>query len=491
MPDADAGGAASNNEEEADDGDAKYAGSAADDQENEEGEEEQAEEEESTKEPTPPPEPVIRKRRLGRPPKNRPPDWDQLPIEKPERDPDAPPRRGRGRGRGGWRGRGRGGRNATPTTQVIDKDGNTLAIVDDEVELPEDPEGEKKVDKNGNLQGGREYRCRTFTIQGRGDRLYMLSTEPARCVGFRDSYLFFTKHKRLFKIIVGDDEKKDMIEREIIPHSYKGRSIGVVTARSVFREFGALIVVGGRRIIDDYEVAKAREEGVTEGEIADPNDVFDPSQPYNKNQYVAWFGASSVYHQAGPSVPLENARAPTKKRVAVNNVNWQLEHALECSRFNSTLTGFRKANLNGVYNVHTNTMMYPATMQPTSARIGQVTGSTTQSPNFPHLDPKIPRNFLITDIRMEMPPSGIAPASYDVPFRTAPAYRQASAQADFLASFQGLSSVPDEIKDLLPEECRKSFDAAVTQEEGWFARWGDEKTVKSRGQPLIDKDIMP
>jgi chromatin structure-remodeling complex protein RSC7 len=136
-------------------------------------------------------------------------------------------------------------------------------------------------------------------------------------------------------------------------------------------------------------------------------------------------------------------------------------------------------------------MMYPATMQPTSARIGQVTGSTTQSPNFPHLDPKIPRNFLITDIRMEMPPSGIAPASYDVPFRTAPAYRQASAQADFLASFQGLSSVPDEIKDLLPEECRKSFDAAVTQEEGWFARWGDEKTVKSRGQPLIDKDIMP
>lgn len=329
MPDADAGGAASHNEEEADDDDAKYAGSAADDQENEEGEE-QGEDEESTKEPTPPPEPVIRKRRLGRPPKNRPPDWDQLPIEKPERDPDAPPRRGRGRGRGGWRGRGRGGRNATPTTQVIDKDGNTLAIVDDEVELPEDPEGEKKVDKNGNLQGGREYRCRTFTIQGRGDRLYMLSTEPARCVGFRDSYLFFTKHKRLFKIIVGDDEKKDMIEREIIPHSYKGRSIGVVTARSVFREFGALIVVGGRRIIDDYEVAKAREEGVTEGEIADPNDVFDPSQPYNKNQYVAWFGASSVYHQAGPSVPLENARAPTKKRVAVNNVNWQLEHALEC-----------------------------------------------------------------------------------------------------------------------------------------------------------------
>jgi chromatin structure-remodeling complex protein RSC7 len=322
-------GAAANQGDEADDDDAKYADSAAEDEE-QEGGEEQAEDDDSAKEPSPPPEPVIRRRRLGRPPKNRPPDWDTLPIEKPERDPDATPRRGRGRGRGGWRGRGRGGRNATPTTQVVDKDGNTLAIVNDEVDLPEDAEGETKVDKNGHLQGGREYRCRTFTIQGRGDRLYMLSTEPARCVGFRDSYLFFTKHKRLFKIIVGDEEKKDMIEREIIPHSYKGRSIGVVTARSVFREFGALIVVGGRRITDDYEVAKAREEGVTEGDIADPNDVYDADKPYNKNQYVAWHGASSVYHTAGPSVPLENARAPTKKRVAVNNVNWQLEHALEC-----------------------------------------------------------------------------------------------------------------------------------------------------------------
>ena len=86
-------------------------------------------------------------------------------------------------------------------------------IADDEVVLPEDPEGETKVDKMGNLQGGREYRCRTFTVQGRGDRLYMLSTEPARCVGFRDSYLFFTKHRRLYKIIIDDEEKRALSER--------------------------------------------------------------------------------------------------------------------------------------------------------------------------------------------------------------------------------------------------------------------------------------
>jgi chromatin structure-remodeling complex protein RSC7 len=206
-----------------------------------------------------------------------------------------------------------------------------MDVIDDEVELPEDPEGETKVDKMGHLQGGREYRCRTFTVYGRGERLYMLSTEPARCVGFRDSYLFFTKHKRLFKIIIDENEKRDMIERELIPHSYKGRAIGIVTARSVFREFGAQIIVGGKRIIDDYEVTKMREAGVVEGEIADPNDIIKPGEEYNKNQYVAWHGASSVYHTGAPTVPMQAGKVVDgkKRKVMINDVNWQLEHARE------------------------------------------------------------------------------------------------------------------------------------------------------------------
>lgn len=206
-----------------------------------------------------------------------------------------------------------------------------MDVVNDEVELPEDAEGEAKVDKLGHLQGDREYRCRTFTVLGRGNRLYMLSTEPARCVGFRDSYLFFTKHKRLFKIIIDEDEKRDLIDRELIPHSYKGRAIGIVTARSVFREFGAQIIVGGKRIIDDYEVAKYRADGVVEGELADPNDVIKPGEPYNKNQYVAWHGASSVYHSGAPTVPLPIGKAAEgkKRRVMVNDMNWMLEHARE------------------------------------------------------------------------------------------------------------------------------------------------------------------
>ncbi|KAI5862620.1 chromatin remodelling complex Rsc7/Swp82 subunit-domain-containing protein [Durotheca rogersii] len=435
----------------------------------------------SAKSPSPPPQPVVRRRRLGRPPKNRPPDWDTLPLETPQRDASDTPRR---RGRGGWRGKGgRKGASYQPTQQTIDKEGNMMDIVDDEVALPEDSEGETKVDKFGNLQSGREYRCRTFTVAGRGDRLYMLSTEPARCVGFRDSYLFFTKHKRLYKIIVDDEEKRDMIDRDIIPHSYKGRAIGVVTARSVFREFGALIIVGGKRIIDDYEVAKARAEDVVEGELADPNDKFVEGEEYNKNQYVAWHGASAVYHSGAPSVPAQSGKVDIKKRrVNVTDINWQLEHAREASRFNTDISALRRQNLSGVYDVHTNLMQFPAIMQPTHVRFEQVRDSTaeTGSARFPPLDPTIPRNFKVLDTHMETPPAGLAAAAYEQ--REVPV---------FLAEFQGLAAVPDDIRDELPPECRDAFDRALDQEAAWKARWGPEKTAAHRRPPIIDAAIVP
>ncbi|KAL7628390.1 chromatin structure-remodeling complex subunit RSC7 [Parahypoxylon ruwenzoriense] len=435
----------------------------------------------SAKSPSPPPQPVVRRRRLGRPPKNRPPDWDTLPLEAPQRDSSDTPRR---RGRGGWRGRGgRKGASYQPTQQTIDKEGNMMDIVDDEVALPEDPEGETKVDKLGNLQGGREYRCRTFTVAGRGDRLYMLSTEPARCVGFRDSYLFFTKHKRLYKIIVDDDEKRDMIERDIIPHSYKGRAIGIVTARSVFREFGALIIVGGKRIIDDYEVTKARSEGIVEGELADPNDKFVEGEEYNKNQYVAWHGASAVYHSGAPSVPTQNGKVDIKKRrVNVTDINWQFEHAREASRFNAEIGAIRRLNLNGVYDVHTNMMQFPAITQPTHARFEQVEDSAApnDSARFPPLDPKIPHNFKVVDAYMETPPACLSSAVYEQ--REVPG---------FLADFRGLGTVSKDILEELPAECREAFDKALDKENAWKLKWGPEKTMAHRRQPIIDAAIVP
>jgi len=227
------------------------------------------------------------------------------------------------------------------TQAPLDKEGKILDIIGDEVALPEDAEGGTKVDKDGHLLGGREYRVRVFTILGKGERLYMLSTEPARCIGFRDSYLFFQKHKQLYKIIIDDAAKRDLISREIIPHSYKGRAIGVVTARSVFREFGAKIVIGGRKIVDDYQVAEARANGDVEGELAVPEDKLPTSgEIYDKNRYVAWHGASSVYHSGAPSVPMPNGRVVDgkKRKVIVTGINWMFEHAREARLVDSLST---------------------------------------------------------------------------------------------------------------------------------------------------------
>lgn len=111
----------------------------------------------------------------------------------------------------------------------------------------------------------------------------MFFIEFVRCVGFCDFYLFFIKYKKFFKIIVNDEEKCDMIECDIILYFYKGCSIGIVIVRFVFCEFGVLIIVGGWRIIDDYNVVVVCEDGVVEGELVDFNDIYDFLQFYNKN----------------------------------------------------------------------------------------------------------------------------------------------------------------------------------------------------------------
>ncbi|RYP74232.1 hypothetical protein DL771_003165 [Monosporascus sp. 5C6A] len=131
-----------------------------------------------------------------------------------------------------------------------------------------DEAGETKVLPNGELTGGRQYRCRTFLVPQRGDKLFMLATECARVLGYRDSYLLFNKNRSLFKIIANQAEKDDLVQQEILPFSYRSRQIAIVTARSMFRQFGSRVIVDGRRVRDDYWEGKARKQGFTEADPA-------------------------------------------------------------------------------------------------------------------------------------------------------------------------------------------------------------------------------
>lgn len=131
-----------------------------------------------------------------------------------------------------------------------------------------DEAGEKKVMPNGQLLGNREYKCRTFLVPHRGDKLFMLATECARVLSYRDSYLLFNKNRSLFKIIANQVEKDDLVAQEILPFSYRSRQIAIVTARSMFRQFGSRVIVDGRRVRDDYWEGKARKQGFTEADMA-------------------------------------------------------------------------------------------------------------------------------------------------------------------------------------------------------------------------------
>lgn len=131
-----------------------------------------------------------------------------------------------------------------------------------------DPDGEHKVSKDGYPLGDRKYRCRTFQVPNRGEKLFMLATECARVLGYRDSYLLFNKNRSLYKIIASQAEKDNLIHQEILPYSYRSRQIAIVTARSMFRQFGSRLIEHGRRVRDDYWEAKARKQGFTEDDAA-------------------------------------------------------------------------------------------------------------------------------------------------------------------------------------------------------------------------------
>lgn len=176
------------------------------------------------------------------------------------------------------------------------------------------------------------------------------------------------------------------------------------------------------------------------------------------------------------------------------------------SQFNSAILAQRRAIANGVYDVHTNTMQYPAITQPTHARFEVVPADSnaadhgkadSSSTVFPPLKPLVARNFLVFDTYMESQPGLRGPA---LPALQAikPAPPAATAPLTYVPPFGGvsappLSAVPAAIRDLLPADCRAAFDEAAERERAWQARWHrPEAELGCRlREPVVDKAIMP
>ncbi|KAF2196700.1 hypothetical protein GQ43DRAFT_382677 [Delitschia confertaspora ATCC 74209] len=191
-----------------------------------------------------------------------------------------------------------------------------------------DEAGEKKVTLTGHPLDGREYRCKTFFVQGRGDKLFMLATECARALGYRDSYLLFNKNRSLYKIICTQAEKDDLIAQDALPFAYRSRQIAIVTARSMFRQFGSRVIVNGRRVRDDYWESKARKQGFTEEDAAGEKrpgaakarEAAALAATPASNAYAGANRSQTIvqYAPAGDAPPQLNSNLPPREYMALN-----------------------------------------------------------------------------------------------------------------------------------------------------------------------------
>jgi len=147
----------------------------------------------------------------------------------------------------------------------------------------------------------------------------MLATECARVLNYRDSYLLFNKNRSLYKIIATYNEKQDLIAQTILPNSYRSRQIAIVAARSMFRQFGARMIVNGRRVRDDYWETKARKQGFSEEDLASEKRPGATKQKENVAEAPHSNAASAmnmlaqgeiIYSNAAPTQFLANAQMP-------------------------------------------------------------------------------------------------------------------------------------------------------------------------------------
>ncbi|KAJ3082989.1 PHD finger protein 10, partial [Quaeritorhiza haematococci] len=164
-----------------------------------------------------------------------------------------------------------------PEEEASTVDGDELG---EDPEKSWDPKGEEKISKDGWLQGGRQYKCRTFILPRHQSKQYMLTMDVSKILGFRDSYIFFMRNPNFNRIYANDQDREYLIKSGMVPGQLKNRNVSLVTARSIFRAFGHKIIRRGRPVRDDYWVGDRKEEDYPYDEYAASDEENMPTYPY-------------------------------------------------------------------------------------------------------------------------------------------------------------------------------------------------------------------
>ncbi|KDQ56906.1 hypothetical protein JAAARDRAFT_131952 [Jaapia argillacea MUCL 33604] len=201
------------------------------------------------------------------------------------------------------------------------KIGGKVYIIDgDEYVTEDDPKGDTKIDRNGNLLGGRRFKAQSFALPNRHpERQYLLAIEAARTSGFRDSLYYFRRNPLTLKLNATQPEKDYLIERGNLGGHLRTRSVTLVTARSAYKLHGAKMLIDGKWVEDDYYEDKVREEilakglkpGDLVGDLADPTATAATADSKDANALSSdrlkgdrsgsGAGGSTMYRAGGPT----------------------------------------------------------------------------------------------------------------------------------------------------------------------------------------------
>jgi chromatin structure-remodeling complex protein RSC7 len=162
--------------------------------------------------------------------------------------------------------------------------GKVYVIEGDELVTEDDPKGDTKIDKNGNLLGGafcqflsfpssfqprsyvcaspctrcaqlrlalfcvhvgRRFKAQTFNLPNRHpERMFMLAIDAARTSGLRDTLYYFRRNPLAHKLNATQIEKEFLIEIGKLGSHLRTRSVTLITARSAFKLHGSKTLIG-------------------------------------------------------------------------------------------------------------------------------------------------------------------------------------------------------------------------------------------------------
>ncbi|TPX45107.1 hypothetical protein SeLEV6574_g04092 [Synchytrium endobioticum] len=214
---------------------------------------------------------------------------------------------------------------------------------------PSDAKGEDKIDMDGNLQGGRQFRLRTFTLPRHPTRHYILTMDVAKLLNFRDSYIFHMRNPDMPRIVASEADHQWLKDFAELPPRLNNRNVSLLTARAVFRKFGHRVVRHGRPVRDDYY-----EEG----------GIFQGSIPIMESDDDFTFRGDGLTRASGFMRREQRPDAPRPVFIArpiVGRDNSAMRCSENAAEFNSRLRAFRGIPF---VDVHTGIDQVPAPALP-------------------------------------------------------------------------------------------------------------------------------